>query len=124
MLITKYLVVQNCEQPKFFTWNANIRSCGAFGSGWTVSTHLIFSRSTDPLRPFRFCLSDRGAVRELWDAHGGKEDSHGTNHFVSIVVIVGHFVLGQNEPPLLVVEWRGLLLLLGPFDEELFQDAV
>lgn len=56
--------------------------------------------------------------------HRHKEDSHGTYHFVSIVVVVGYFVLGQNEPPLLVVERRGLLLLLGPFDEELFQDAV
>lgn len=51
-------------------------------------------------------------------------DPHGTNHFVGIVVIVGHFFLGENEPPLLVVERRGLLLLLGPFDEELFQDSV
>lgn len=121
------------QRPAIFTWNANILSCGAFGSGWTVSTHLIFSRSTDPLRPFRFCLSDGETVRELWGRTcvdrnqtwlEENMDSHGTNHFVGIIVIVGYFFLGENEPPLLVVERRGLLLLLGPFDEELFQDAV
>lgn len=55
---------------------------------------------------------------------GDKMDSYGTNHFVGVVVIVGHFVLGEDEPPLLVVERRGQLLLLGPLDEELFQDAL
>lgn len=77
MLMSEYRERPTSKRPTIFTWNANIRSWGAFGSGWTVSTHLIFSRSTDPLRPFRFCLSDGETVRELRDARVWTQGKHG-----------------------------------------------
>lgn len=48
------------------TWNAYMRSCGLLCSVCTVSTHLIFSRSTEPLRPFRFCETDGNSTMTLY----------------------------------------------------------
>lgn len=44
--------------------------------------------------------------------------------FLSIKIIVGDFLLGEDEQPLLVVQRRGLLLLLRAFNEELLQDEI
>lgn len=123
------LNLENLKSPKrkremlvVCTWNAYMRSCGALGSGSTVSTHLIFSRSTDPLSPFRFCLTDVTTVRGLrTDVEHRSESSY---PFLSIKIIVGDFLLGEDEQPLLVVQRRGLLLLLRAFNEELLQDEI
>lgn len=44
--------------------------------------------------------------------------------FLSIKIVVGDFLLGEDEQPLLVVQRRGLLLLLRAFNEELLQDEI
>lgn len=44
--------------------------------------------------------------------------------FLCIKIIVGDFLLGEDEQPLLVVQRRGLLLLLRAFNEELLQDEI
>lgn len=53
-----------------------------------------------------------------------REDLCITNPFVGVKIVVGYFVLGENEPSLLVVQRRGLLLLLRPLDEDFFQYVV
>lgn len=47
-----------------------------------------------------------------------------TYPFLSIKVIVGDFLLGEDEQPLLVVQRGGLLLLLRAFNEDLLQDEI
>lgn len=106
-----------------------MRSCGALGSGSTVSTHLIFSRSTDPLRPFRFCSTDATTVRYiqmfstvlLVTFRTGRSAVPSTYPFFSIKIVVRYFFLGENKQPLLVVQRRGLLLLLRALNEDFLQ---
>lgn len=47
-----------------------------------------------------------------------------TYPFLSVEIVVGDFLLGEDEQPLLVVERGGHLLLLRAFDEDLLQDGL
>lgn len=117
-----------------------MRSCGALGSGLTVSTHLIFSRSTDPLKPFRFGLKDGGKSQMTSDkcsctvlfrleisinlTQWRISAVPSTYPFVRIKIVVGYFFLGENKPSLLVVQRGCLLLLLRAFNEDFFQYVI
>ena len=47
-----------------------------------------------------------------------------TYPFVRIIIIVGDFFLSENEPSLLVVQWRCFLLLLRSSNEDFFQYVI